>query len=359
MPIAAFGAGFTFQGLSRYPLARLNSKNRLMRSHLFWEEHISNKANHVDRVLASVSSGSAAARSRLAASWQRSHQTHGLDPGQTGSSERLEQQALRLRREALEEFLRIANPKLDSLFGLVGHSGCGVLLTDADGIVLEQRCTDADTGIFRKWGLWPGADWSEAREGTNGIGTCLTEQRQVIIHRDDHFLARNIGMSCMDAPIFGPEGDLIAALDVSSARADQTETFNALIAATVSQTAQLIEAEIFRTAFRGLRIIVTEAGSPSGASLVAVDDDDIIVGATRVARKAFGFKSTGPLAALPASDILGNRGGPKALERAERAAVMRALARSGGNVSEAARALGIGRATLYRRMNRLDISQSG
>ncbi|HHY02853.1 MAG TPA: helix-turn-helix domain-containing protein, partial [Paracoccus sp.] len=36
-------------------------------------------------------------------------------------------------------------------------------------------------------------------------------------------------------------------------------------------------------------------------------------------------------------------------------AVVRALTRSGGNVTAAARALGVGRATLYRRMRRLGI----
>ncbi|MEC9403231.1 MAG: helix-turn-helix domain-containing protein, partial [Pseudomonadota bacterium] len=63
----------------------------------------------------------------------------------------------------------------------------------------------------------------------------------------------------------------------------------------------------------------------------------------------------GPLKPLPASDLLGREDGPSGFEKAERAAVIRALARAGGNVSEAARALGIGRATLYRRMKRLNI----
>ncbi|MDN3718375.1 helix-turn-helix domain-containing protein [Roseibium salinum] len=38
--------------------------------------------------------------------------------------------------------------------------------------------------------------------------------------------------------------------------------------------------------------------------------------------------------------------------------MIRALTRAGGNVSEAARALGVGRATLYRRMKRLGIGEN-
>ena len=44
--------------------------------------------------------------------------------------------------------------------------------------------------------------------------------------------------------------------------------------------------------------------------------------------------------------------------KAEKAAVIRALARAGNNVSQAARQLGIGRATLYRRMKRLGLEDS-
>jgi transcriptional regulator of acetoin/glycerol metabolism len=46
-----------------------------------------------------------------------------------------------------------------------------------------------------------------------------------------------------------------------------------------------------------------------------------------------------------------------ALDQAEREAVERALAVSGGNVSDAARVLGIGRPSLHRIMKRYGISQ--
>ncbi|MCW1931693.1 helix-turn-helix domain-containing protein [Pararhodobacter zhoushanensis] len=318
---------------------------------------ISRHAHHIDRVLESVSSGSAAARSALAASWQRSVQHHGLDPAEHREARRVGTDALTARRAQLDSFLTVSRPKLDQLFGLVGSSGCGVLLTDADGIVLEQRCSDSDAAVFQSWGLALGADWSEAHEGTNGIGTCLAEKTQVIIHRDEHFFARNIGMSCMDAPIFGPDGRVLAALDVSSARADQTAGYNRLIAAMVTQTARAIEADYFRASYPGARIVVAGAEDADAAMLIAVDADDLVIGATRGARRAFRLELSGALKPRPASDLFGREDGPTGFERAERAAVIRALSRAQGNVTEAARALGVGRATLYRRMKRLSIGE--
>lgn len=316
-------------------------------------------SRHIARVVESATDPGAAARSRLAASWRRSLSHHGLDPGQEEGVRRITEEALAERRGRSEVMMRVAAPRLDSLYQLVGSSGCGVLLTDAEGVVLDLRAGDADIGVFESWGLSPGADWSEASEGTNGIGTCIAETRRVIVHRDDHFHARNTAMSCMDAPIFGPEGELIGALDVSSARADQTEAFNRLIAAMVTQTARQIEVDSFRAAFPNARIIVADNDDSDAAMLLAVDRDDIVLGATRAARKAFGLGASGRIRSIPASDLFGREDGPTGFEKAERAAVIRALSRAGGNVSEAARGLGVGRATLYRRMKRLGIGENG
>lgn len=313
--------------------------------------------SHADKVLQATQSSSAAARSQIAASWHRSVQKHGLTPDEHRAPERLEHSALNQRRAAVEQFLSVAAPRLDALFSLVGLSGFAVLLTDSDGVVLDQRISDADTAAFEGWGLCAGANWSEEREGTNGIGTCLTERRRVIIHQGDHFLSRNTDMSCIDAPIYGADGAIIGALDVSSARADQTEAFNRLISAQVAQTARAIEEANFRSTYTPARIIA--AGNDSdAATLLAVDGNDLVVGATRAARALFGMAGTGPLTARPAADLLGRDEEVTGFERAERAAVLRALARAGGNVSQAARQLGVGRATLYRRMKRLGLDET-
>lgn len=313
---------------------------------------------HIEKVLEVANSPSAAARSRLAASWRRSAEKHGLDPGEHRSPKRVEGTHLRERLGILEKFMTVASPRLDRLFSLVGQSGCAVLLTDDDGVVLDQRISEGDTAVFEAWGLCVGADWSEQNEGTNGIGTCLAEQRRVIIHRDEHFYARNTAMSCIDAPIYGADGQIMAALDVSSARVDQTEAFNRLIGAQVAQTARAIEEANFRAAFEKARIVVAESDDAEAATLLAIDDHDLIIGATREARRVFGLTPTGALPPRPANDVLGRDSGPTGFEKAERAAVIRALTRADGNVSAAARQLGVGRATLYRRMKRLGLDQS-
>lgn len=310
--------------------------------------------SHAD--LVARQSQSKSATSALAASWRRSMLKHGLDPADRRRPERLSLHELAARRQAMERFLDVAAPQLDQLYNIVCLSGCNVLLTDCDGMVMDQRVSDADAAQFRDWGLWQGADWSERSQGTNGIGTCLAEGRQVTIHRDEHFHTRNIGMSCMDAPIWGPDGRLMAALDVSSARADQTERYNRLISAQVAQTAKAIEAVFFRASFPDARILVASDDGGEVAALLAVDKDDLAIGATRAARRVLGLEREGTIRPRPAADLLGRPDDLRGFDKAERAAVTRALARAEGNVSAAARALGIGRATMYRRMARLGLA---
>lgn len=311
--------------------------------------------SHADHV--AEQSQSQSATSALAASWRRSMLKHGLDPADRRRPERLLDRELARQREAMAGFLRVAGPQLDQLYSLVGLSGCNVMLTDAQGLVLDHRVADSDIAQFQDWGLWKGVVWSEAVQGTNGIGTCLVEGRPVTIHRDEHFHTRNTGMSCIDAPIWGPDGRLLAALDVSSARADQTERYNRLIAAQVVQTARTIESVFFRASFPDARIVIASEDGSDQAMLLAVDKDDLAIGATRAARRAFGLEREGTIRPRPAADLIGRDDDLTGFDRAERAVVARALARAEGNVSAAARALGIGRATMYRRMTRLGIAE--
>jgi len=312
-------------------------------------------ADHADRVLKVISGGDAA-RSALAASWRRSGRLHALDPACLTPSQRLPMTQVDEARERLGPLLRVAQANLDRLFLAVGGVGCSVLLADSDGVVVDRRGASCDDSTFDGCGLWTGAVWSEKYEGTNGIGTCLVEQRVVTIDRDQHFFTRNALLSCTTAPIFDEDGDLAAAIDVSSCRGDLTEGFQRLIGMVVADAARAIETENFRLAFPEARILLTPAGERTGASLVAVDSDDLVIGATRAARLTLGLDAQRLARPIPAADLIGqSRGEGDGVDAAERAALHRALARAGGNVSRAAKELDMSRSTLHRRMNQLGL----
>ncbi|MDP3458661.1 MAG: helix-turn-helix domain-containing protein [Hyphomonas sp.] len=311
---------------------------------------------HADHVRHVVSSRSAAARSAIAASWTRSLKTHGLAPDAAPRDVRVGEGSLIRRREALGRMLSVSDPVMDGLHASLGLAGCSIFLCDTGGIVLDQRTADADQDLFRSAGLWKGADWSEAVQGTNGIGTCIADARVITVYRDQHFRDSNTVMTCMGAPVFDELGELAAVLDVSSCRSDLTQPFAALIAQAVADAARQIEADHFQSFFSGQRIVRGKGDGQRGAVLFAVDTDDLVIGATRAARQVYNLAPEAFTTPRPAGDIFGDseqRG--VGLESAERRELKRAIARADGNMAAAARALGISRATLYRRMDRLGV----
>lgn len=305
---------------------------------------------HVTRIEAALA-GDLAARSALAASWARSAQLHRLDPGQRRAEGRVSEGELAVARDRLGALLPAAGPHLDRLFQVVAGLGACVVLADAQGIAVDRRGNRGDDREFEASGLWTGWAWSEAQAGTNGIGTCLAEGRAVTIHRDQHFMARNIGLSCSSAPVHGPTGQLMAVIDVSTARADLPEAVAGLIGSTVADAARRVEADLFQQHFPKARMVLVPGLDRGQGALLAVDADELVIGATRAARAHLGL--TGDLAGRPQplADLLGLESHER-IEDGERAVMMRALARASGNVSAAARALGVSRATLHRKLGR-------
>lgn len=313
--------------------------------------------SHADYVRSIVEKKQSAARSGLAASWRRSMLHYGLTPEQQRRADQVSEQALRQAREQLDFLLHVAEPTLQKLFKTVDKSGCCVVLSDMDGLIIASQSQDGDKMVFDGWGLTSGALWSEARQGTNGIGTCAAEQRPVVIHRDQHFKSQNTVMSCMGAPVFDDEGKMIAVLDVSSCRSDLTSGFANVFGKVVADTAHRIEQDYFRASFKDTRVVMAPTEDLNAAALLAVDQDELVIGANRHARKAFDLTDDIIADPRPLADLLGGTSQQQAsLKNAEKSELRRALARSKGNVSLAAKQLGISRATMYRRMQRLEIS---
>jgi transcriptional regulator of acetoin/glycerol metabolism len=131
-----------------------------------------------------------------------------------------------------------------------------------------------------------------------------------------------------------------------------------LMSQAIRDAAARIEANLFRRAFNGARILLVPAEGKSSPALLAIDRDDLVLGATRAARLRLNLDDRRIAAGVPAADVLDEvpAGQGEDLFDAERAALRRVLSRSSGNVSQAADTLGISRATLYRKMKKLSIN---
>ena len=312
---------------------------------------------HAEHVYTCTQRDSAAASSSVVASWRRCIAMHQLAPEDRRTPLRLTDQEFRRAREESERLIANASDELDRLFATTGKAGCCLLLTDRNGIALERRGATADDKQFHDLGLWTSSVWTEASIGTNGIGTAIADERAISIFRDQHFFCSNINLSCTTAPIRDPRGQLAAALDISTCRDDVNEMTLAIIAQMVRDAAMRIEINLFRSAFAGARFLMVPAGANPASALLAVDRHDLVLGATRAARIALKLDDRRIAAGIPAADALQETrfSDDEDLLDAERAALLRALSRSGGNVSQAAIALGISRATLHRKMKKLNL----
>lgn len=181
----------------------------------------------------------------IARSWLRCLEDYHLDPALTMAPTVLEHGRVLESRERLQQVLQIAGNEMTSLHQQLSGAGHAVLLTDARGVILNCVTAPAERKIFERAGLWLGADWSEACEGTNGIGTCLVERQSLTIHQDEHFRGRHTGLTCSASPVFDPHGELLAVLDVSSARHEVSRQSQFHTMALVNLSAKMIESCYF------------------------------------------------------------------------------------------------------------------
>jgi AraC-like DNA-binding protein len=223
----------------------------------------------------------------VSSSWQRSVKIYGVDPIDSQAPRILTSIELKDFREPLDQLIFSAQEEMDQLYEVVREAGYAVLLCDGSGVAVEHRGEDARESQFEYWGTWLGGVWSEEVEGTNGIGTCIVEERPVTVHRSQHFRSRHINLSCSGAPVFGVDGRLIAVLDVSAIDPELSERAQALTGALTVRSARAIEERFFREQFRREWIVAVAPleGGTSGM-LLAIDGNQRIIGANRVARRS-------------------------------------------------------------------------
>jgi len=224
----------------------------------------------------------------VATSWRRCLTAHHLDPEIQSAPHLITEKELRDSRDPLRSLVLHAQEELDRLYSIVGPQQYVVLLCNKDGVAIHHRGNESLADAFKYWGIWLGGVWSEQIEGTNGIGTCITDQRATAILRGQHFRTRHSNLSCAGVPIFDPLGRLAAVLDTSSMNPQTTEQSLSLAMAATKVSARSIEERIFREYFRhAWNIATAPCGGSNVAVLLAVDNDQRILGADQIARRLF------------------------------------------------------------------------
>lgn len=246
-------------------------------------------SNHVARVLSVASRvADVDAESRIATSWRRCLISHKLDPARQGPPQTLTEAEVRHVAEPMEETIRLLTPELDDLARVLRDAGYCVNLADADATMLFSRLPgEADARMFMDWKIYTGSNFAETCEGTNGLGTCLAEQKPILVHRDEHFRAQWHMFSCAVAPLFDQAGRLAGAVNITSCREDLERAAHQLALAVTMEATRRMEGAIFRDYFRNAWIATVPGDGGSG--LLAYDDDRRIVGACRSARALLGL----------------------------------------------------------------------
>src|SRR6202007_1770926 len=237
-------------------------------------------------------------------SWSRCLHNFALDPYETRHPNSVERADLQARRERLGVLLSIARIEMESLGKLMKHSEYSIALTDRHGVILSYLGDTGFAATARRCGLREGVMWSEQEMGTNGMGTCLTARRPVMIHRTDHFFAQNTHLTGSAAPICDMRGELLAALDISGASAN----FQSHTLALVDMAAQNVENRTLLSACKDVPLArfhnCAEFVSTPGEGVLAFDDRGVIRGANRAALKLLGHRDHESLCGKQVDGIL-------------------------------------------------------
>ncbi len=334
-------------------------------------------------------------------SWQRCL-AGGHHPGQQVAFDLVSAPALRRLAEQQHHLLRAARPVLAQLTRAIASMRYFAVLTDAHGVVVDvQGALDPHDSRVRAIGR-VGIDLSETAVGTTAIGAALAELQPVWLHRGEHFFDGNGSYSCAGAPLFSPEGQCIGMLDLTGVDVPERPELRHLVARSARAIEDALLLQLPHTVLLRLNWPGSTLGSESDG-LMALDGDGYVLGSNAMARQlvpqplrapgtrphcgdllalpwpllfdAALHRRTAPLdlplwsglrlqgLALPAQHT-GSLVQPAAphraattaaphtapLREAETALIRQAVQEARGNVAEAARALGISRATVYRKL---------
>ena len=333
----------------------------------------------------------------IAQSWQRCL-SMGLQPGQAVGFDAISAQHMRRVQEASRPLVQAAQPVLAELARAIADIRYFAILTNAQGIVVDVHGPvdrqDRRAEVIARVGV----DLSEKAVGTTAISAALTELQPVWLHRGEHFFQDTGVYSCAGAPVFGPDGLCAGMLDLTGIETTERPALKHL----VRRSARSIENSWLLSTDHALVLRLNWPGNQPGDDsdgLITLDHNGQIVGANPTARQMLSMSPGTDGQTMHASEVFASsweslfdaasrqtgtqelplwsglrlqtqalRPGARLLtahsamtaERVPVAAkplkdvqtemIREAVQQARGNVAEAARNLGISRATVYRKL---------
>jgi hypothetical protein len=137
--------------------------------------------------------------------------------------------------------IRRAVPGLVHELEAVADSGDLIAcVADADGRILWQSTPRWLRPPAERIGLLPGGVWHEGTTGTNGVGLALAADSPTTVFATEHWLDPVQDWVCYAAPVHGPDGAQVGAIDLSTT----WKHANPLALATVASIARIVEHEL-------------------------------------------------------------------------------------------------------------------
>ncbi|MCE1241394.1 MAG: sigma-54-dependent Fis family transcriptional regulator [Azonexaceae bacterium] len=223
-------------------------------------------------------------------SWERCRRFGVDESGYQAHTDSMDRIALKTEQERNRYLLTQGRPIMEHVFEQIRESGSMVVMSDANGLLLETVGDPDFVDRADRVALAAGASWDETLRGTNAIGTALSEEKPVAIFGGEHFLGQNAFLTCCASPIFGPDGKLIGVLDISGDyRSQQRHTLGLVRLSTA-----IVEKRLFET-FHARDILVCfhlrpdYLGSPK-EGLAAVSADGQVIAINRIGLELLGIR---------------------------------------------------------------------
>ncbi|MFO1150845.1 MAG: sigma-54-dependent Fis family transcriptional regulator [Alsobacter sp.] len=263
---------------------------------------------HADRILDAIRRP-ADSVAPVIQSWRRCVETYGLNPHGLPRPIVLSTTEVADFRRPIDDLVSLARDEVDRLFLRLRDHGYVVTLADGGGVTLLMRCAETQLEACRATNLLIGSVWSEESQGTNGIGTCITQNEPVSIVMGEHFSADLVNLSCTVAPIFGAPRQVASVLNVTTDRPTD-HAMQTIVRDIVRRSARRIENHYFMRRHAGRRVLRLsrheDFSDLAWEDRIALDDDGLIVDATPGALKLLADGGKDPLG-RPAEDVLGVR----------------------------------------------------